>query len=99
VWREYCENFLDWYITNNGHADYAVDQVLNLRNLVKYLYEHPSWGEKECKDKARSTLTEMCVVSEHDMSLNCSYCDGRGRITHPALKYLRSIKEVKDGQG
>jgi hypothetical protein len=60
-------------------------EVLNLRNLVTYLVEHPEWGEKEiCSDYDR--YEKICPPF-------CNKCDGvTGKIIHPALKYLRGVE-------
>jgi hypothetical protein len=71
---------------------------LDLRNLVQYLKEHTEapfmWGFTPCPS------FPSCMSGETD---KCDFpdkgCEGDGKVRghiHPALKYLRSIKEVRD---
>jgi hypothetical protein len=72
--------------------------ALDLRNLVQYLKEHTEapfmWGFTPCPS------FPSCMSGETD---KCDFpdkgCEGDGKVRghiHPALKYLRSIKEVRD---
>jgi hypothetical protein len=84
VLEEYLCHISEVTVTN---IDW-IEEVINLRNLVDYLWEYPEWGEKECPNCDGYGVLEGFGEPE----FHCQECHGTGKITHPALKYLRSIK-------
>jgi RecJ-like exonuclease len=83
VLEEYLCHISEVTVTN---IDW-IEEVINLRNLVDYLWEHQEWGEMECKD---------CEGTGEKWNCNdawaCPTCKGEGKIIHKALQYLREVK-------
>lgn len=48
VWESYLYNSFRGELYTD-----IINSILDLRNLVAYLVEHPEWGEKECPDKGK----------------------------------------------
>lgn len=96
VWNLYLVLRLSKWTCNKAWE--TIDQILDLRNLVTYLVEHPEWGEKECPH-IKADKAAMEVLGKH-LNLRpdvpdgriCQYCSGSGKITHPALEYARGLK-------
>jgi hypothetical protein len=104
VWESYLDHIRDVqheerteYDTAPTYTDFLI-LALDLRNLVQYLKEHTEapfmWGFTPCPS------FPSCMSGETD---KCDFpdkgCEGDGKVRghiHPALKYLRSIKEVRD---
>jgi hypothetical protein len=65
---------------------------LDLRNLVTYLAQNPSWGEKECECEGKQWAHKERWYGK-GKSIVCDKCNGSGLIVHPALQYARDNKE------
>ena len=98
VWEEYLE--FRFHLVHSDMDSYAKDisGILDLRNLVHYLIENPTWGERECPHvKADNAAVE--ITGKH-LNLQpavpngeiCAYCSGTGRIVHPALWFARKVR-------
>ena len=94
VLEEYLCHISEVTVTN---IDW-IEEVINLRNLVDYLWEHTEapflWGFIPCPSfpDCMSGETDKCDFPDKG-------CEGNGEVRghiHPALQFLRSIKEVRD---
>lgn len=73
---------------NDFHIPFMLGNFLNwtMKNLVRWLVENPAWGEKEC-DRCMG-LGRIKYYMD-----TCPVCLGTGKVIHPALVYLKSVKE------
>lgn len=92
--EEHMAGELDRYLINSRY-DCCMNYIsethifmyqLDLRNLVRWLIENPSWGEKEC-DRCLG-LGRIKYYMD-----TCPVCLGTGKIIHPALQYAIVGKE------
>lgn len=91
------ESYINWCDSDHKRRINVFFDVLDLRNLVQYLKEHTEapfmWGFTPCPS------FPSCMSGETD---KCDFpdkgCEGNGEVRghiHPALQFLRSIKEVE----
>lgn len=87
---EVLDSYIGWCILqckNRVKGSETVFFILDLSNLVAYLKEHrEEWGVKECM---------VCQSTGEGEANKCRYCNGTGKIKHPALIYLEQ-EEAKD---
>lgn len=88
VFEDYCiESRYDNVVKNYISETHIFLFILDLRNLVQYLVEHPEWGEKECPDLS---LLGYCMDYCDEKK-----CNGSGKVIHPALGYYLETKGEK----
>ena len=96
---EVWDAYLFWAEANNHGAHFipfrstVFNKQLNLRNLVQYLYEHPEWGNMMCCRCDGTGFIPHIDNGDYYEGEECQDCNGTGKITHPALVYLRTVKE------
>ena len=87
VWEEYLE--FRFHLVHSDIDSYAKDisGILDLRNLVRWLIENPTWGEEICTENNRPL---DCCQDRDECKLQVKTYDGKsclGKIIHPALAY------------
>jgi len=92
VWENYLSHIQYISYSKLPRWTTVFSAQLNLRNLADYLYEHPSWGEVVCEHCGGTGEWVFCLDWPRQ---RCTICNGACMIVHPALKYLRSIREAQ----
>lgn len=92
---EVLDNYLQyiWVECRENSFIRTLDKSIDLRNLVRWLIEHPTWGEEICTENNRPL---DCCQNRDECRLQVKIPDGKsclGKIIHPALQWAIVGKE------